>query len=130
MMNINPSMPRSFPDGTSNTIFFSTKMTICGPGGSEWPIIVVLPFYSAGLPATDGAFFGHQLPNTSGVGTTFQVQPTMSACNPDYAQAYSASGRLVGMVDGSVRTVSPSVSGLTWRNALLPADGQILGNDW
>ncbi len=130
MLGLNPTMPRSFSDGTSNTVFFSTKMAICGNGGSEWPIIVVLPYYPAVLPATDGAFFGHLLPNASGVGTTFQVKPTAATCNPDYAQAFSLNVLQVGMVDGSVRNVSPTISGLTWRNALLPADGQTLGSDW
>jgi len=129
LINVNPTLPASIPDGTSNTLFFATKYAICGQGGSEWPIIVILPYYPV-LPATDGGYFGHQLPNSSGVGTTFQVQPTKAACNPDYAQGFSASGIQVGMVDGSCRTVSPNVSGLTWRNALLPDDGQTLGNDW
>jgi len=130
MVGVNPSMPRSFPDGTSTTMFFATKMAICGGGGSEWPIIVVLPYYPAVLPYTDGAYFAHILPNASGVGTTFQAGPMKTACNPDYAQGFAPTGIQVGMVDGSVRTVSTSVSGLTWRNAALPADGQPLGNDW
>jgi len=130
MLGVNPKLASSFPDGTSNTVLFSTKYAICGQGGSEWAIIVILPYYPPILPATDGAFFGHQLPNTSGVGTTFQVQPSKAACNPDYAQGLHAAGIQVGMVDGSCKTVSPSVSGLTWRNAVLPADGQSPGNDW
>jgi hypothetical protein len=130
LVNINPTLAASFPDGTSNTIFFSTRYAICGQGGSEWAILVVLPYYTAGLPATAGAYFGQQLPDATGVGTTFQPQPTLAACNPEYAQAFYPSGIQVGLVDGSVRTVSASVSGLTWRNALLPNDGQVLGSDW
>jgi hypothetical protein len=82
------------------------------------------------LPATDGAYIGQQIPNASGVGTTFQVMPTVANCNPDYATAFFTSGVQVGMVDGSGRTVSPTVSGVTWRNALLPNDGFPLGSDW
>jgi len=130
MFNIGNSLERSFPDGTTNTIFFSTKMAICGQGGSEWPVLVLLPYYPPILPATDGAYFGHLTPNASGVGTTFQPLPNQATCNPDYAQGLQLNGVQVGMLDGSVRFVSTSVSGLTWRNALLPADGQVLGNDW
>ena len=32
--------------------------------------------------------------------------------------------------DGSVRTVTTSVSGTTWRNACIPDDGNVLGSDW
>ncbi|HTU20837.1 MAG TPA: DUF1559 domain-containing protein [Gemmataceae bacterium] len=130
MIGVNKRMPASFPDGTSNTICFGTKYAVCGQGGSEWPIIVLSPWTLQQLPATDGAFFGVSMPNAAGVGTTFQVQPTQSACNPDYAQAFTVSGLQVALVDGSCRSVSSSISGLTWRNVLLPDDGQVLGSDW
>jgi hypothetical protein len=37
---------------------------------------------------------------------------------------------LCGMMDGSVRNVSTSISGQTWVRALWPNDGLTLGNDW
>jgi prepilin-type N-terminal cleavage/methylation domain-containing protein len=37
---------------------------------------------------------------------------------------------LVSMGDGSVRTVSSSVSAATWLNACIPNDGNVLGSDW
>jgi hypothetical protein len=67
---------------------------------------------------------------------TFQSQPAQPAaagavgCDPNYAQSFTAAGIQVALMDGSVRTVSPQVSGLTWRNALMPASGQALGPDW
>ncbi|OWK47385.1 hypothetical protein FRUB_01084 [Fimbriiglobus ruber] len=36
----------------------------------------------------------------------------------------------VALMDGSVRTVSNSISQLTWQYALTPADGNVLGSDW
>jgi hypothetical protein len=51
-------------------------------------------------------------------------------CDPFRAQALSAGGCLVGLGDGSVRNVSTSVSPATWRNAMLPDDGNVLGSDW
>jgi hypothetical protein len=37
---------------------------------------------------------------------------------------------IVGMVDGSVRTVSGSVSPRTYWAAVTPDGGETLGNDW
>jgi type II secretory pathway pseudopilin PulG len=37
---------------------------------------------------------------------------------------------LVGMLDGSVRGVSDSVSHTTWKAALTPNGGEVLGSDW
>jgi hypothetical protein len=36
----------------------------------------------------------------------------------------------VGICDGSVRTVSKSVSHKTWKAAMTPAGGEVLGSDW
>jgi hypothetical protein len=36
----------------------------------------------------------------------------------------------VGLADGSVRAVSQSVSEATWRAAITPAGGEVLGADW
>jgi len=140
------TLAAGFPDGTSNTIMFATKYGRCGPVnpyvgeplGSAWPLINFPP----NSVLTAGAFFAYQtpnivgyVPNSSGVGVTFQVAPTHPpragtvGCDPNYAQAYTQAGLQVSMADGSVRTVSPGVSGLTWRYALLPNDGQVVGND-
>jgi hypothetical protein len=65
------------------------------------------------------------------VGVKFQVAPqARTQCDPNYAQAFSIAGLQVAMCDGSVRTVAPSINGVTWRNALLKGDGQTLGADW
>jgi hypothetical protein len=37
---------------------------------------------------------------------------------------------LVSLFDGSVRTVSTSISGTTWFAAIWPNDGMVLGSDW
>jgi hypothetical protein len=36
----------------------------------------------------------------------------------------------MALMDGSVRTVSTALSQVTWTNALNPADGQQIVNDW
>jgi Tfp pilus assembly protein PilE len=37
---------------------------------------------------------------------------------------------LVGICDGSVRTVSTGISHATWKAAMTPSGGEVLGNDW
>ena len=59
-----------------------------------------------------------------------QMTPRVDACNPYYVQAMSAGGAVVGMMDGSVRMVNPSISGVTWARVLWPRDGLVIGSDW
>jgi prepilin-type N-terminal cleavage/methylation domain-containing protein len=126
-------VPQTFPDGASNTILLATKHHICGSGGTVWSYIVIKsipPTFNTGWTMTTGPYFALSIPDAGGVGATFQQQPEPAACNTEYAHALSPGGILVALADGSCRSVSPSISGLTWRNALLPDDGQALGADW
>src|SRR5262249_28531656 len=59
-----------------------------------------------------------------------QPKPAVNNCNPCMLQAMHAGGALVGLGDGSVRLVNTSISLTTWMNAVNPADGNVLGNDW
>lgn len=117
----------SFPDGTSNTLLFAAKAGTCGAGGSMYPVIDLNGYNSS---ATSGAFFGQLLPDVNGVGVPFQVSPTTNVCDPDLPQTFYSAGILVGIADGSARVVNSSISPLTWRQAAIPNDGAVLGNDW
>jgi len=59
-----------------------------------------------------------------------QTAPTVLNCQPYRLQSYSAGGINVGMMDGSIRSVTPNISQLTWATAILPDDGLVLGSDW
>jgi prepilin-type N-terminal cleavage/methylation domain-containing protein len=59
-----------------------------------------------------------------------QLKPPVNNCDPTRLQAMTAGGMLVGLMDGSVRNVSPSISRDTLARALVPNDGFILGSDW
>lgn len=59
-----------------------------------------------------------------------QLQPTVAACQPYFVQAMDSAGCLVGLMDGSTRMVSPSISGTTWVRAIWPNDTLPLGGDW
>ncbi len=45
-------------------------------------------------------------------------------------QSGHSGGMVVGMGDGSVRTVNAGLSATTWLYACNPKDGRVLGNDW
>jgi prepilin-type N-terminal cleavage/methylation domain-containing protein len=62
--------------------------------------------------------------------TVIQVAPTIQECDPTRLQAMSAGGMLVGLMDGSVRNVNPSMSTTTLARAFVPNDGFVLGSDW
>src|SRR5262249_42444199 len=65
-----------------------------------------------------------------GITTIPQLKPSPDNCNPCLLQTMSPGGVLVGLGDGSVRNVAPSISTATWRNAVSPKDGNVLGSDW
>jgi hypothetical protein len=102
-------------------VLFAERYNHCGDGGSYW---AVGPYNEAFMAA-----FAHQ---TTGPASLFQPQPNpwQTACDPKLAQTPHPGGMLVGLGDGSVRAVAPTVSGTTWWAACTPAGGETLGNDW
>ncbi len=62
--------------------------------------------------------------------TAIQSRPTIQQCEPSRLQAMSSGGMLVALLDGSVRTVSPSISVHTLAKAIVPDDGMVLADDW
>jgi prepilin-type N-terminal cleavage/methylation domain-containing protein len=113
------SIPRSFTDGTSNTIFFMERFAECQGAQRIW--------------GEDGAGYVSPWVVNAPVVMTTQL-PDFSAdrnlCDPFLGQALTSAGIGVGLGDGSVRFVSGGISQTTWQNALLPRDGNILGTDW
>ena len=122
----------SIPDGTSNTIGFAEKRAACrggisGSNGNLWghgwwnpdwmPMFGNTRFYG-------GTFGG--IP--SGAWSLPQPTPLDSNCEPFRATAFTASGCLVGMMDGSVRTVTSTISQLTWNQAMTPNGGEVMTN--
>jgi prepilin-type N-terminal cleavage/methylation domain-containing protein len=60
----------------------------------------------------------------------FQIQPKPGPCDPQVLHSPHTGVMLVGLGDGSVRSVTPSISTTTWVNACVPDSGQPLGADW
>jgi len=133
-------------DGTSNTILYTQRVTVCKvspqphrPGyvgdyyniapyanaGSWYQWMPVINYWSRG---TGSAGY------VTGAATKFQSNPLWNSAsgNCDYrlASSMGSSGILVCMGDGSVRGVSNSVNGATWWAAMTPDGGEVLGGDW
>jgi prepilin-type N-terminal cleavage/methylation domain-containing protein len=105
-------------DGSSNTMLFAEKLSVCGDRAN-------LAMHGGWDLSWAPVFAAHY-----GPAAKFQVQPTQTDCDRYLPTAFSAGGILVGMGDGSSRSVSPGVSVDTWARATDPADGNVLGEDW
>jgi prepilin-type N-terminal cleavage/methylation domain-containing protein len=62
-------------------------------------------------------------------GLPFQIQPGAGLCQP-FSMISPHSAMLIALGDGSVRTVSDTISAATWKNAWVTNDGNVLGSDW
>jgi prepilin-type N-terminal cleavage/methylation domain-containing protein len=119
--------PASIPDGTSNTIFFTEKVAYCATpqGATEWT--------DTGIGHLS-AFIGNSGSGVGLTGTSPNIQPQSSVNSEDclyYWPSSSHSGVLLaGLGDGSVRTISQSISQNTFNIALVPNDGLVLPSDW
>jgi len=104
----------NIPDGTSNTIAFVTRYQMCDGTPTAWG------YPSSYTWAPLAAYYNQSLPQFS-----LRDEP----CDPQRAQSIN-NAMLVGICDGSVRTVSSRITAVTWRNAYDPTDGMPLGPDW
>jgi prepilin-type N-terminal cleavage/methylation domain-containing protein len=114
-------IPRSWPDGSSNLIIFSERFYNC----QSWT-----RFWASSNQYSSTFTPVYFVPNSSSFGPQFNV--TGNNCNPgpQYVHAYTSASIQVGLGDGSVRSVSPAVSGQTWYYASQPNDGVPMPQDW
>jgi hypothetical protein len=110
-----PRIPASFPDGLSNTIAFAERYQMCNGTPNAWPY----DGDSAWTPAF--AFTSTGKP---------QIKPEPKQCDPSLPQSPHPSVSQIGLADGSVRSLSPSISAQTWWAACTPAGGEVLGSDF
>jgi len=154
--NTNSMMPlTAIGDGTSNTVGFAEQYGKCGTGETDytsgappnnyyqklWAYNVTWdwergPYFDTRLMSSFGGLSqsGNPPPACTCTATATAVvpqnQPTPAACNPYYVQAMDSGVCLAGIMDGSVRGISTSISGTTWVRAIWPDDGLALGSDW
>jgi prepilin-type N-terminal cleavage/methylation domain-containing protein len=154
-----PRIPATFTDGTSNTILFAEKLAQCnylrdsagvplppsGPGGLSSPALqgniwawrqtdLSVPGFTmrnvtaAGGISSAGGFATPQLVGIASKPQT-SVGDYFNQC--DFLRASTSHPTMnITMGDGSVRTVSSSMSGLTWWAICTPHGGEVLGSDF
>ena len=120
-------------DGTSNTIFYAERYGTCTASGS------VDSSTPSNLWADSNGYYRPAFGLNSGQPPTtvyqktamFQTSPDwLHECDVSRAQSPHASGMTVGVGDGSVRFVSPSIDADLWANLCDPRDGNAIGANW
>jgi prepilin-type N-terminal cleavage/methylation domain-containing protein len=135
------TLGNSFPDGTSNTIFWVEKYAQCGPAvagvnpfsfSTQWadrfavysaPYVGFYPNPNTGNPA---------IPVNYGVAGMFLSQPNpwQSACTKPVASGNHPGGIMVGLGDGSVRFCAKSLNPDIWWMAMVADDGNPIPAEW
>ena len=117
-------------DGSSNTIAYTEKAADCNPGvsggggGSLWGVE-----WSPWWPVVWANALGQ--PYTQGDQNILPIrQPTPTTCDWRRPSTPHTGGMLVVMADGSVRSISSSVTNTTLWLAAMPNDGQVLPSNW
>jgi prepilin-type processing-associated H-X9-DG protein len=138
------TIPASFPDGLSNTVFYTEMYATCIPDGNpgsdqaatcQWyhSNSWLRPVVCTNYPYKEN-WDGNQPPNLRDGRTNclkFQVQPNwLIGCDSARAQSGHTGGINVCLGDGSVRFVGAGISAATWANICNPADGIPVPNDF
>jgi prepilin-type N-terminal cleavage/methylation domain-containing protein len=135
------SYPSNIPDGTSNTIFFTEKIAFCDKVWSppeaydypdnywpDWgPVIGSSDLNRGGLDVNSAPQFQ---PGKSALAGTNGIPTQARNCFGSRASGFHTGGLVVGMADGSVRTVGPNVTVQTWWAAMTPDGGEVLGSNF
>jgi prepilin-type N-terminal cleavage/methylation domain-containing protein len=135
------TIPKSFPDGTTNTILWAEGYTICnwpslanpnsGGSGNAWAWENdTNPVPGQGNPSVGQFAPGVAMESPWNDGTKFQLMPLVEQCLKQYPNTGHTAGLNVALADGSGRNISLSISALTFYYAMRPNDGQTLGSDW
>ncbi len=124
----NTQIPRDIPDGQSNTIFWSEKLAYCDgnklEGKTDWADNQL----GNGM-ASVGNHLHAPLSWSPGLIPQFNIN-NPSLCFRWAPSSSHTGALLVGLGDGSVRTINSGISQTTFNIAMVPNDGTTLGTDW
>jgi prepilin-type N-terminal cleavage/methylation domain-containing protein len=150
----------TFTDGTSNTVLFVEHLALCrNPAGGNnttdgrsvwpavnlttgdpivyWPNAAISNAVPPGFPGFATQYSTAKIPDPANNNVPSWKAPqaaprlgTSGNCDPLTANSGHPSAVIVGLADGSVRGVSPTVSLRSWNAALTPNQGEITGNDF
>jgi prepilin-type N-terminal cleavage/methylation domain-containing protein len=121
--------PEDIPDGLSQTILIAEKYAHCWDGDREGGALWAYDVLGANAMYMHAAFAASWSDYTVGPSSKFQVQPRLNKRDPWLASTPHSSMN-VALADGSVRSLSASMTGETWWAACTPDTGDILGSDW
>jgi len=152
------SIISGMPDGTSNTVILGHRFEYCdgtnywglGPGQgifTDWdatpdqtgtfhplPGFGFTTYYNRrgnGKSAINQiGVYRYGVPDYAADGLPFQITPAGGNCDPSVLHSPHTGAMIVGLGDGSVRTVASGISTTTWTLACIPDDGAPLGSDW
>ena len=126
-----PSIARSFPDGTSNTMIFTEVYPTC-PLTVEQKSIARLLYNANFWRASTCMNVDWQYPPTSGYNTCliFQDTPQFGGCEARRAQSPHPGGINCSIADGSVHFINANVEPDVWGYLCDPRDGVSFERTW
>jgi prepilin-type N-terminal cleavage/methylation domain-containing protein len=116
----------NIPDGTSNTVAFTSRYAACGSTGNLW----AWPGGDWGPNSWGVTFANSPWGGNWNQPPQFQPNPWNTVCDPTRPSTGHSGACVTALMDGSVRNVSASISQLTWQYAIVADDGQVLGSNW
>jgi prepilin-type N-terminal cleavage/methylation domain-containing protein len=135
-----PSIPRTFVDGTSNTIMFAEIYGHCQNSSNNSYNLWAVPNrdYAPDFMADQNAWDGQGAHGGCiGPGCKFQIQPLSNGngpspayCDARLSQTPHTGGMQICLGDASVRALNSAVSGTTYYYACTPQGGESLPGDW
>jgi len=147
----------AMPNGTSNCVMFGHRLEFCdfgapGFGYNDWDATPDQTGTYHPLPGFGwGTYFTRRgnyisASNQQGGGLSplragaypdythgtlpFQINPVPGNCDPVVLASPHTGSMIVGLGDGSVRTVSGGLSIPTWLSVCIPDSGTVPGSDW
>jgi hypothetical protein len=137
---INPRMSL-MTDGASQTIWISehygwncnnTTFLYTLGASSDWKPFQPPTFAQVKARPAPGDYYpvttGRPPISTAADGKTFQVAPLLKDCDPRLPNASSSYGLQIGLGDGSVRTLSPTIAPQVFWGMVTPAGGEIISH--